>query len=171
MANAFPGRYTAQADDDFVLFLVGIRVNRPWKVNRWWPVASAMPKMLRTLGQHPELGCLGYQSWFGRTTLLAQYGRDFESLDRFARDKQLRHDSGDVGIWHETYRVDAGAYEAVLATCPCSDGGRDDPRSRRAKGPHGGSSDRSRPDRRAGCRAVSKPIGYVLVTDLREGSL
>ena len=121
MAKAFPVRYTAQADDDFVLFLVGMRVNKPWKVNRWWPVASAMPKMLRTLGQHPELGCLGYQSWFGRTTLLAQYWRDFESLDRFARDKELPHHSGDVGIWHETYRVNAGAYEAVYGKCPCSD--------------------------------------------------
>ncbi len=118
MAKAFPVRYTAQADDDFVLFLVGMRVNKPWKVNRWWPVASATPKMLRTLGQHPELGCLGYQSWFGRTTLLVQYWRDFDSLDRFARDKELPHHSGDVGIWHETYRVNAGAYEAVYGNMP-----------------------------------------------------
>jgi hypothetical protein len=130
VAKVFPGRYTAQMDEEFVVFLIGMRVNKPWKVNRWWPVASAMPKMLRTLDEHPELGCLGYQSWFGRTTLLVQYWRDFDSLDRFARDKDLPHlepwrrfnkavqDSGDVGIWHETYRVNAGAYEAVHGNMP-----------------------------------------------------
>ena len=25
---------------------------------------------------------------------------------------------GDVGIWHETYRVDAGAYEAIYSGMP-----------------------------------------------------
>lgn len=128
--QGFPGQVHAQVDDDFVVFLIGMRVNKPWKVNRWWPVASAMPKMLWTLDQHPELGCLGYQSWFGRTTLPVQYWRDFDSLDRFARDKNLPHlepwrkfnrvirDSGDVGIWHETYCVKAGAYEAVYGNMP-----------------------------------------------------
>src|ERR1039458_7542679 len=132
MAKVFPGRYTAQADDDFVVFLIGMRFNNPWKVNQRWPVASAMPKMLRALDQNPELGSLGYQSWFGRTTLLVQYWRDFDSLDHFSRDKELPHlepwrrfnkairDSGDVGIWHETYRVNAGAYEAVYGNMPVS---------------------------------------------------
>jgi hypothetical protein len=130
MASVFPGRFTANADQDFVVFLIGMRFNKPWKVNRWWPVATAMPKMLRVLDQHPELGCLGYQQWFGRTTLLVQYWRDFGSLDRFARDKDLPHlgpwrqfnrairDSGDVGIWHETYQVRAGEYEAVYGNMP-----------------------------------------------------
>jgi hypothetical protein len=130
MASVFPGRFTANADRDFVVFLIGMRFNKPWKVNRWWPVATAMPRMLRVLDQHPELGCLGYQQWFGRTTLLVQYWRDFGSLDRFARDKDLPHlepwrqfnrairDSGDVGIWHETYQVRAGEYEAIYGNMP-----------------------------------------------------
>jgi hypothetical protein len=130
MASVFPGRFTAQAQDEFVVFLIGMRFNKPWKVNRWWPVFTAMPRMLRVLGQHPELGCLGYQQWFGRTTLLLQYWRDFGSLDRFARDKDLPHlepwrqfnraisDSGDVGIWHETYQVRAGEYEAIYGNMP-----------------------------------------------------
>jgi hypothetical protein len=53
------GRYTADIDGDFVVFLIGMRFNRPWRVRKWWPVATAMPKMLRALDQHPELGCLG----------------------------------------------------------------------------------------------------------------
>jgi hypothetical protein len=89
-----------------------------------------MPKMLKSLGQHPELGCLGTLQYFGRTTLIVQYWRDFESLDRFARDKDLPHlepwrkfnraarASAAVGVWHETYRVAAGQYEAIYANMP-----------------------------------------------------
>jgi hypothetical protein len=124
------GRYTADMEGDFVVFLIGMRINKPLKIRKWWPVAAAMPKMLRTLSEHPELGCLGYQQWIGRTTLLLQYWKDFESLDRFARDKDLPHlepwrrfnkairASGDVGIWHETYRVRAGEYESIYANMP-----------------------------------------------------
>lgn len=124
------GRYTADIDGDFVVFLIGMRVNRPWKFRKWWPVAVAMPRMLRVLDKRPELGCLGYHLWFGRTTIVVQYWRSFEHLDRFARDKELPHlepwrqfnravrDSGDVGIWHETYKVRAGEYEAIYGNMP-----------------------------------------------------
>ena len=78
------GRYTADIDGDFVVFLIGMRLNHPLRIRKWWPVAAAMPKMLKVLSQHPELGCLGFQQWFGRTTILVQYWRDFDSLDRFA---------------------------------------------------------------------------------------
>jgi hypothetical protein len=125
-----PGRYTADIDDGFVVFLIGMRFNRPLRVHRWLPVARAMPRMLRLLDDHPELGCLGYEQWYGRTTVVLQYWRDFESLDRFARDEQLPHlepwrafnravgSSGDVGIWHETYRVQPGGYETIYANMP-----------------------------------------------------
>jgi hypothetical protein len=89
-----------------------------------------MPKMLKAINEHPEIGCLGYQQWRGRTTVLLQYWRDFESLDRFARDKDQPHlepwrkfnraigTSGEVGIWHETFKVRAGEYEAVYGNMP-----------------------------------------------------
>jgi fumigallin biosynthesis monooxygenase-like protein len=124
------GRFTADIDGDFVVFLIGMRFNNPLRVHKWWPVFVAMPKMLRVLGEHPELGCLGTQSWIARTTLIVQYWRDFESLDRFARDRDLPHlepwrqfnrrvrDSGDVGIWHETFKVPAGGYEAIYGNMP-----------------------------------------------------
>ncbi len=69
------GRYTADIDGDFVVFLIGMRLNHPLRIRKWWPVAMAMPRMLKVLSQHPELGCLGFQQWFGRTTLLVQYWR------------------------------------------------------------------------------------------------
>ena len=61
---------------------------------------------------------------------MVQYCRDFESLDRFATDTELPHlepwrrfnrairNSGDVGIWHETYQVRAGDYECVYGNMP-----------------------------------------------------
>lgn len=124
------GRHTADIDGDFVVFLIGMRFNKPWKIHTWLPVATAMPKMLRAIDEHPELGCLGYRQWIGRTTILVQYWRSFEDLDRFARDTDLPHlepwrrfnrkvrNSGDVGVWHETFKVRAGEYEVVYANMP-----------------------------------------------------
>ena len=61
---------------------------------------------------------------------MVQYWRSFADLDRFARDRELPHlepwrefnravrASGDVGIWHETYKVHAGEHEAVYGNMP-----------------------------------------------------
>jgi hypothetical protein len=125
-----PGRFTADVSEDFVVFLIGMRFNKPLKIRKWLPIAKAMPRMLSVLDEHPELGCLGYHAWYGRTTVLVQYWKDFQSLDRFARDMELPHlepwrafnravrNTGDVGIWHETYRVRAGEYESVYSNMP-----------------------------------------------------
>jgi Monooxygenase af470-like len=124
------GRFTADTDDDFVVFLIGMRVNKPWKINKCLPIAMRMGVMQRQLMQRPELGCLGIQNFGGRTSLSLQYWRSFEDLDRYAKDPDLAHlqpwrafnkevrDSGDVGIWHETYHVAAGEYEAVYGNMP-----------------------------------------------------
>ncbi|HEV2889371.1 MAG TPA: DUF4188 domain-containing protein [Frankiaceae bacterium] len=125
-----PGRFSAEIEGDFVVLLIGMRFNKPWLVHRWLPVARAMTDMLRWLGKHPEAGLLGYHQYPGRTTLMVQYWRDFESLNRFARDGSMPHlgpwrkfnkavrDSGDVGIYHETYQVRAGEYEAIYGNMP-----------------------------------------------------
>jgi hypothetical protein len=57
MAAIHPGRYSAEIKGDFVVFLIGMRLNRPWKVDRWLPVYLAMPRMLRQLQRDPERGC------------------------------------------------------------------------------------------------------------------
>lgn len=44
--------------DGVVMFLIGMRINRPLEVHRWGPVFVAMPRMLRWLDQHPEAGLL-----------------------------------------------------------------------------------------------------------------
>jgi Domain of unknown function (DUF4188) len=129
--KVFPGRYTAEIEGDFVVFLIGMRFNRLRDVKRWWPVFTAMPKMIRWLESTPEAGLLGTRmALSGKTTIMVQYWRTFEDLDRFARQSDAPHlepwrdfnrkvrDSGAVGIWHETYRVRAGEYEAVYGNMP-----------------------------------------------------
>jgi hypothetical protein len=133
MARVVPGRTTADLDGDIVVFLIGMRINKWWKLHLWLPVARAMAPMLRTLHQHPDLGLLGVHTWIGpRGPLLVQYWRSVEQLEAFARDASLPHhpawrafnrrvgSNGDVGIWHETYVVRAGAWETLYANMPRS---------------------------------------------------
>ena len=127
----FPGRHTAHIDGDFVVFIIGMRINRPWKPHKWLPVLMAMPPMVKELEASPESGFLGAsQGFLSGGPALVQYWRSFEDLERYARDAEARHmpawrkfnqrvrGSGDVGIWHETYRVHAGDYEAIYGNVP-----------------------------------------------------
>ena len=59
-------RMTAQIDGEFVVFLIGMRINKPWMLHKLLPVFGAMPKMLRELYTHPELGLLHHEMWFSR---------------------------------------------------------------------------------------------------------
>jgi hypothetical protein len=128
MAEINPARMTAEIDGDFVVFLIGMRINKPWKLHKWIPVFRAMPRMLRELEKHPESGFLGSIS---RGLLIVQYWRSFEHLETYARshdhlhwpawvafNQRMRDSRGDVGIWHETYLVGAGQYETVYSGMP-----------------------------------------------------
>jgi len=88
-----------------------------------------MPYMLKKLSQDPTSGLLGYQMT-GLGTLIVQYWRSFEDLERFANDPDDAHTAAwrnywkrvgkddRTGIWHETYLVRAGEYEAVYGNMP-----------------------------------------------------
>jgi hypothetical protein len=123
-------RMTARMDKDFVVFLIGMRFNKWWKVHQWFPVAMAMPRMLKELTFNPESGFLGAEQWFGKTTIMVQYWESFEKLEAYARSKNSQHypawldfnkrirKTGDVGIWHETYLIKAGHYEVFYHNMP-----------------------------------------------------
>src|SRR5882724_7566093 len=64
MAKTIDRRVCAEMDGGFVVFLIGMRVNRPWKIWKWLPVAIAMPKMLIELANQPELGLLHAENQF-----------------------------------------------------------------------------------------------------------
>lgn len=131
MAQILPGRFAASHEESFVVFIIGMRVNKLLAVRKWLPVGAAMGPMLQTLYQHPEKGFLGGQTFFyWRGVALIQYWRSFEDLERFARNRDDPHlaawqrfnkaigADGSVGIWHETYLVDAGQYEAIYGNMP-----------------------------------------------------
>lgn len=123
-------RMTARMDKDFVVFLIGMRFNKFRKVNQWLPVVMAMPRMIKELTANPDSGFLGAEQWFGRTTIMLQYWESFEKLEAYARSKDGQHypawldfnkrirKTGDVGIWHETYRVSPGNYEVFYHNMP-----------------------------------------------------
>jgi hypothetical protein len=125
-----PQRMTAKMDSEFCVFLIGMRINRPLKVHKWLPVVRAMPRMLRELEAHKELGFLGGHFWLGRTIISLQYWRSVKHLMDYSTDKSLQHapawaaftrsvgNSGDVGIWHETYVLAPGGYETIYHNMP-----------------------------------------------------
>src|SRR5512134_2341027 len=88
MANVAARRVTATIDGDFVVFLIGMRINKPWKIHKWLPVFLAMPKMLKELQRRPESGFLGHI--FG-SKVIVQYWRSFEQLEAYARNHDQSH--------------------------------------------------------------------------------
>ena len=130
MAKVIAERMTAQIEGEVVIFLIGMRVNRAWKIHKWLPVALAMPRMLRELEVDSSSGFLGFNMWIGNPTISLQYWRSFEHLERYAKVPARLHRSawgafnraiasnGDVGIWHETYRVRPGDFECVYNNMP-----------------------------------------------------
>ncbi len=130
MSNIIKERVTANIDGDFVVFLIGFRVNTFWKIHQWWPVASAMPKMLKELYQNPELGFISHEGSIGRTSIMIQYWRSYDQLEAYAKSKTAVHlpawarfnkrvgSNGDVGIWHETYIIKNGQHESIYNNMP-----------------------------------------------------
>ena len=130
MAKVFPGRFTAQCEEPFVVFLIGMRVNRIFDL-RWIRVARAMPPMLAELQRTPDLGLLHIEPFiYWRGVGILQYWRSFEHLHAYAHARDANHlpawaefnrrigADGSVGIWHETYAVGAGQFESVYANMP-----------------------------------------------------
>jgi hypothetical protein len=130
MAQINEGRWTAEIEGDFVVFLIGARINSPRQLFRSLQDLGGrkgMKHMLDHLTEHPEKGLLGYELSF---PVIVQYWRSFEQLERFAKDRDDPHlepwrkfwrrvgRSGRTGIWHETFLVRDGEYEAIYGNMP-----------------------------------------------------
>jgi Domain of unknown function (DUF4188) len=131
VVQTMSGRHTARMDEPFVVFIIGMRINRFLAVRKWVPTVRAMGPMLRELYQHPEKGFLGGEFFlYWRGPALVQYWRSFEDLERFSRNPNDPHlpawrrfnrtvgADGSVGIWHETFMVEPGNYEAIYSNMP-----------------------------------------------------
>ena len=131
MSRIFDGRFTARIDRPVVLFLIGMRINRPLALRKWWPVASAMPRMLAELDATPGAGLLWHRTYISPPVIaVQQYWESFDKLLAYAHDKSAVHfpawaafnrhvgNNGAVGIWHETYLVEPGKFECVYGNMP-----------------------------------------------------
>lgn len=134
-------RVTHGYEGDLAVFLIGMRVNRWWRIDQWLPTATAMPKMLKELsvekaaaergeGEHP--GFLGYRLLIGAGgPTVVQYWRSVEDIYSYASsaghvhrpawaafNARARRTPGAVGIWHETFAVPAGGHESIYVSMP-----------------------------------------------------
>ncbi|HEY1627702.1 MAG TPA: DUF4188 domain-containing protein [Streptosporangiaceae bacterium] len=129
MAKIAGRRMAAEIDGDFVVFLIGGRPNFRRLIGTIKDLGGrrGMKHMLDYLVAHPEKGLLGYQLGL---PVIVQYWRSFDHLEAFAKDTDDPHlavwrsywkrigSSDRTGIWHETYLVRAGEYEAIYANMP-----------------------------------------------------
>ena len=130
MSDVAGRRLTAEIEGDFVVFLIGARFNSKLQLGRSLLDLGGrrgMKHMLDYLVAHPEKGLLAYE--MGLPTIV-QYWRSFEQLEEFARNEGDPHldvwrqywrrvgRTSRTGIWHETFLVKAGQYEAVYGNMP-----------------------------------------------------
>lgn len=120
-------RKMAVPNEDVVVFVIGIRVNRLRSIRQWWPTFNAMPAMLKELYANRELGFLSHEMSIGwRSVTLIQYWRSSDALLQYAQGathlkawrafNQKARSSEVVGIFHETYEV--RNYETMYVNLP-----------------------------------------------------
>jgi hypothetical protein len=90
---------TVEIDGDFVVFLIGARVNKLRALRSLVDLGGrrGMKHMLDYLVAHPDKGLLAYE--MGLPTIV-QYWRSFEHLEAFAKDKDDPH----LEVWRQYWR-------------------------------------------------------------------
>lgn len=105
--------------EELAVFLIGMRINKPWRVRQWWPVFCAMPPILKELSLDPDSGLLGYRMTLGAGgPTIIQYWNSTQKLYAYASDPHAKHRPAwakfnrltrkapaTVGIWHETFVI------------------------------------------------------------------
>jgi hypothetical protein len=133
MSEILAQRVTAKMDQPFVVFLIGMRVNKLFAFGKWGVAFNSFPKMLQELSANPELGFLHGETFYRLRPIMPvmiSYWRSFDHLERFARSRDHTHlpawrefyqkvgTDGTVGIWHETYTIAPGNSETIYANMP-----------------------------------------------------
>ena len=100
--------------DEVVVFIIGMRINKPRSLGQWLPVFKAMGPMLKHLAERPEKGLLAYRASLPavlRAVLAVPKTWSDSPATPTTRTRAVAavqpedRQPGDVGIWHETYRV------------------------------------------------------------------
>jgi hypothetical protein len=125
-------------DGDLVVFLIGMTVGKPWRVDQWGRISLAMRRMQIELHRNKAGAEAGTEEWLGflggyncispRGPVSVQYWRSTDDLYDYANNAGREHrpawlqyyerahrgTRGDgIGIWHETYAVPAGGHESA----------------------------------------------------------
>lgn len=120
MTRVNNGRMTHHYSGELVVFLIGMRLNQPWRIHKWLPAFLAMPRMLTKLSKDPASGLMGFRMTLSADgPVLIQYWDSHEKLYNYASsptaehrpawtafNRRARNAAGAVGIWHETYQVE-----------------------------------------------------------------
>ncbi|UJR19369.1 hypothetical protein I4U23_022498 [Adineta vaga] len=128
--------YSARCEGDFVVFLIGIRPNgaNPF-TKSFGDIGKAFQSMIAELESDSTLGYMGGDVYVGAnerksTLMYVQYWRSYEALQQWTHTKMGIHVKivmeymksdrveGVNGIWHETYKVRDGEYEAIYGNMP-----------------------------------------------------
>ena len=128
--------FTARFDGDFVVFLIGVRPNGANPFTKYTDeIGKAFESMVKELENDDTLGYMGGDNYVGANSrksaaMMVQYWRSYESLQKWTHtrmgihmktvEEYIKKDrvAGTTGIWHETYKVRDGEYEAVYANMP-----------------------------------------------------
>ena len=131
-------RVTHAYDGPLAVFLIGLRVHKPWKRRIVQQAATAMPRMIMELeqnkaaaerGEAEHLGYLGSRSTVHlMATTMIQYWRSVEDIYAYAGSTGHAHrpawlefyrlagdDPSAVTIWHETYSLAEHGAESVYS--------------------------------------------------------
>ncbi|SEB62314.1 DUF4188 domain-containing protein [Terriglobus roseus] len=133
MAKVETGRFAGTMEGEFVVFVIGMRINNLLAVNKWLPVSRAMPRMLQELFRQPELGLLHAEFFMNladRNVMTLQYWRSYDHLHAYAHARDKAHlpawaafnraarGNAAVGVYHESYLQKPGTYETVYVDMP-----------------------------------------------------
>jgi Domain of unknown function (DUF4188) len=132
MARTTPLRFTHRHSGELVLFLIGMRINKPWRPDLWLPAFRAMPRMLTELSRERDSGLLGFRLTLGAGgPVVVQYWDSHEKLYAYAAatdaehrpawsafNRRARAHPDAVGIWHETFLVDRA--ESIYVGMPAA---------------------------------------------------
>ncbi|MFV2060805.1 MAG: DUF4188 domain-containing protein [Gammaproteobacteria bacterium] len=123
-------RMTVELEETKVVFLIGLRINKLWKIHQWLHLVLTMPKLLKELRRQDVPGFISGNMWYGRNILMVQYWDNFKSLEQYAKNNSRSHmpvwtyfnmrilSSAAVGVWHETYQIEPGQFEAIYTNMP-----------------------------------------------------
>ncbi|QIM20404.1 DUF4188 domain-containing protein [Phycicoccus sp. HDW14] len=131
-------RVTHAYDGPLTVFLIGLRVHKPWKWRIVQQAGAAMPRMITELernkaaaarGEEESLGYLGSRSTVHlMATTMIQYWSSTEQLYAYANAADHTHrpawtefykvakdDPSAVTIWHETYSLADHGAESIYS--------------------------------------------------------